>query len=92
MCCSERHTGPGDPAKSLFASWYKNRVDFKVGPLKVEGCISEVSSCLACTKFQLPSPRVVGEMAQWVKRLAAKPEDLSSVPGPHTVKGENLFL
>jgi hypothetical protein len=28
-------------------------------------------------------------MAQWVKGLAAKPNDLSSIPGTHMAKGEN---
>lgn len=28
-------------------------------------------------------------MGQWVKALAAEPEDLSSVPGMHTEEGEN---
>jgi hypothetical protein len=29
------------------------------------------------------------EMVLWVKALAAKPDDLSSIPGTHRVKGEN---
>ena len=31
-------------------------------------------------------------MAQWVKGLATKPDDLSSIPGTHTMEGENWFL
>lgn len=30
-----------------------------------------------------------GKMAQWVKILAAKPDNLSSIPGTHVVEGEN---
>ena len=30
-----------------------------------------------------------GEMAQWIKVLAAKPVDLSLIPGNLIVKGEN---
>lgn len=33
-----------------------------------------------------------GEMAQQVKGLATKPDDLSSVPGAYMVEGENQFL
>lgn len=34
----------------------------------------------------------IGEMVQWVEVLAAnKPNDLSSIPGPHTVERENRF-
>lgn len=29
------------------------------------------------------------EMAQWVKVLASKPVDLSSIPKTHAVEGEN---
>jgi len=29
-----------------------------------------------------------GEKAQWVKVLATKPDDLSSIPGTHMVEGE----
>lgn len=31
------------------------------------------------------------KMAQWVKVFAAKPEDLSSIPGTYMIKGENLL-
>ena len=31
------------------------------------------------------------KMAQLIKVLAVKPEDLSSIPGPHVVEGENCF-
>lgn len=34
----------------------------------------------------------VDEMAQEVKVLASKPDDLSSIPGSHTTKGENQLL
>lgn len=37
------------------------------------------------SKYQ---PRT-GEMAQLVKRLAAKPDSLSSIPGIYTIEGEN---
>lgn len=30
-----------------------------------------------------------GKMTQWVKVPATKPNDLSSIPGIHTVKGES---
>lgn len=30
-----------------------------------------------------------GEMVQWVKVLAAKPDDLSFIPGTHMTEGEN---
>lgn len=33
-----------------------------------------------------------GEMAQWVEAFVDKPEDLSSMPGNHAVKGENQLL
>lgn len=29
------------------------------------------------------------EVAQWIKGLATKPEDLSSIPGSHIEEGEN---
>ena len=31
-------------------------------------------------------------MAQWVKALAAKLDNLSSIPGTHMVEEENRFL
>ena len=31
-------------------------------------------------------------MVQWTRELAAKPNDLSSIPGTHVVEGENWFL
>lgn len=34
----------------------------------------------------------VDKMAQEVKVLASKPDDLSSIPGSHTTKGENQLL
>lgn len=34
----------------------------------------------------------VSMMAQWVKALDAKPDDLSSVPGIHIIEGENQLL
>lgn len=30
------------------------------------------------------------EITQWVKALAAKPDDLSSIPGTHLMEAENL--
>lgn len=33
-----------------------------------------------------------GEMAQYVKACAAKPDNLSSIPVTHTVERENQFL
>ena len=32
-----------------------------------------------------------GEMAQWVKALATKSDNLSSIPSTHTVEEENQF-
>ena len=32
------------------------------------------------------------KMAQWVKVLASKSHDLSSIPNTHRVKGKDLFL
>lgn len=34
----------------------------------------------------------VHEMAQWVKELAAKPDDPSSIPRPYMVEGETNSL
>lgn len=34
----------------------------------------------------------VGKMAPWVKALAVKPTDLTSIPGTHTVEGQNQLL
>ena len=31
-------------------------------------------------------------MTQWIKTLAIKPDDLSSVPGTYSVEGENSLL
>lgn len=30
-----------------------------------------------------------GKMSEWVKALAAKPADPSSIPGTHMIEGEN---
>jgi hypothetical protein len=59
---------------------------------------SPPGACLPCgaetgvifvSELQAPG---AGEMAQRVKGLAAKPEDLSLIPGTYTVKGENRLL
>jgi len=31
-------------------------------------------------------------MAQWIKVLATKPDDLSSIPASHLVEGEHQFM
>lgn len=33
-----------------------------------------------------------GEMAQWIKTLAAKPDKYNSIPGPHMVERENKLI
>lgn len=33
-----------------------------------------------------------GEMAQWVKAIVAKPDDLSLIPGSHLVEEENELI
>lgn len=33
-----------------------------------------------------------GEMAQWIKTLAAKPDNYNSIPGPHMVERENKLI
>lgn len=30
-----------------------------------------------------------GDMAQWLKMLVNKPDDMSSIPGTHSTEGEN---
>jgi len=58
-------------------------------------------ACLVCFLIQpkiacpgMAPPRVwwADERAQMVKELAAKPSNLSSIPGTYVMEGENLLL
>lgn len=35
---------------------------------------------------------LINEMTQWIRKLAAKSEDLSLIPGTHCVEEEKWFL
>lgn len=60
---------------------FKNRVKCKVS----------LSCCIIENLSQKSKPGV-DEMAQQGKRLAAKTDDLSSIPSSHMVKGESCPL
>lgn len=54
-------------------------------------CQSEATvTASACLQSLTSFPLEAGEMTEWVKALASKPEDLSLIPGSHMVEGENL--
>lgn len=42
--------------------------------------------------FRSNLPLGTGKMVQWVKSLVVKTDGLSSIPGTHTLEGENQLL
>lgn len=72
--------------KRLSWAWWSHACHPSTGKLRQEN--EEFRASLS-TQSYLKRAKQAREMVQRAKVLAAQPEDLSSIPMPHTVEGEN---